>query len=257
MEEYPGLLEIIIVKWICIYKDEDGKKIRPLVITSVHKRAIGNIYNKLSADAVRNATVPLNLGGAGISGGIDAIIHSTRILSRLYESDTDKGIVTLDLANAYNNINRLWLRKIIKDKIPICLPYFDLCYSKPTTIYLHFDDPQEHRRNFEYNQSQLHKTKHTQIGINNSNTDMEIMEEDEDMKRMDLDDDDEVLINMITNDGGNKDEGDISQEIHTAAKEDIQLSDIPNAKGILLTARNGLLQGDPPSGGYLVLVPLD
>ena len=35
-----------------LYKDESGKKIRPLVVSSIHKRDAGHVFNKLLSDAV-------------------------------------------------------------------------------------------------------------------------------------------------------------------------------------------------------------
>ena len=117
--------------------EKKGGGIRPI--------AVGSSYRRLTAKAAaRHATAlladlfrPKQLG-VGVPGGCEAAVHAAREFVRWSSSSVTSPpqvLVKVDVANAYNSINRLSFLSQIREKCPAIYPLMRQAYGFPSPLF--------------------------------------------------------------------------------------------------------------------------
>lgn len=102
-----------------------NKKVRPIAIGSIfHKLISSAIMNHISKD-LQSTFAPVQFG-VGIKGGAENIVHGIR---NKLSDDPNLTLVSLDLENAFNNVNRQVFLNEVKSKFPNILCWIHQVYG--------------------------------------------------------------------------------------------------------------------------------
>ena len=74
--------------------------------------------------------------GVGTSGGAEAIVHTVRQWLGRNASEAQKVLLTVDLQNAFNTVDRSALLHEVRRGLPSCAPWADYCYASPPRLLL-------------------------------------------------------------------------------------------------------------------------
>jgi hypothetical protein len=102
---------------------KSARKIRPIAIGEVLTRLAARIVLRQKSKELSQFLKPLQLG-VREPGATEQIVHHVR-----QEQRRGKGVLTLDLTNAFNSIRREAIRKVLYEKLPDILPYFCWAYQ--------------------------------------------------------------------------------------------------------------------------------
>ena len=133
-----GLFPVFISKALCcasltaLSKKKGG--VRPIAVGEVLRR---NIAKFLASEAKSEAIElfdSLQLG-VGVSGGAEAVIHSSKIIyDNIVSAQTDKGVLQIDFQNAFNSVKRSHLIKAAYEFIPGVAAFPNFYYSQHTPL---------------------------------------------------------------------------------------------------------------------------
>ena len=74
--------------------------------------------------------------GVGISGGAEAIIHSSEITyDNIVSAQKDEGVLQIDFQNAFNSVKRSHLLKATYEFIPGIAAFTNFCYCQHTPLF--------------------------------------------------------------------------------------------------------------------------
>ena len=96
------------------------------------RRIIGKAVMEVAQEDVKKATGNLQVC-VGQPAGCEAAIHAMR---RIYEDPECEGVLLVDAANAFNNINREATIHNMKTKCPVLARYVENTYKKPTQLFV-------------------------------------------------------------------------------------------------------------------------
>ena len=79
---------------------------------------------------------PLQVG-VGVKLGCEAIVHSvSRVLEDPSIPSSDRWALMLDFSNAFNSVDRSFMFKEIRERIPSLSPWMESCYGAQPILYL-------------------------------------------------------------------------------------------------------------------------
>ena len=118
---------------IAIAKDKDKKKVRPVAIGLALRRIITAMITKKISVRVNEIAGDMNLGT--IRNGIPILSELLKFtIAKKTHGMTSKSIIEFDIANAFNEISRRYMRKVCYRYCPDILCFFDSIYSEHSTI---------------------------------------------------------------------------------------------------------------------------
>ena len=74
--------------------------------------------------------------GVGTAGGAEAAVHTVRQWIGRNAGATDKVLITLDLENAFNTVDRTAFLKELRRIAPGIVPWVDFCYKSQSRLLL-------------------------------------------------------------------------------------------------------------------------
>ena len=118
------------------FKKKDGG-IRPIAVGLTLRRLIAKVANRRALQTCSSLLAPRQLG-VGVKGGAEAIAHAAR--RYLASIDSDKVLVKLDFANAFNSIRRDAVLEAVALHIPDVLAFANSAYGSPTKLWFGDDE---------------------------------------------------------------------------------------------------------------------
>ena len=109
--------------------------LRPVACGDTLRRITGKAAFAEAGDEIRALLEPLQMG-VGTPCGAEAMIHTTRQWLGRNSSNPDKVLLLLDLANAFNTVDRWAVRKAFRRFVPRLAPWVDACYGAPSVVLL-------------------------------------------------------------------------------------------------------------------------
>ena len=100
---------------------------RPIAAGDTWRRITAKVLAKSHVDEFREYLEPVQLG-VGTKMGCEAIVHICRQWFSRNVSATSKVLVTLDLSNAFNAIDRSAVLEAVRTVAPDLAPWCDFCY---------------------------------------------------------------------------------------------------------------------------------
>jgi hypothetical protein len=105
--------------------------------------AVGETLRRLTAKALcadvvaetRELLEPMQVG-VGTPGGAEAIVHVARQWLHRHQDDRQRILVTLDLENAFNSLDRSAFLAAVRRVCPRVVPWVDFCYREPSHLLL-------------------------------------------------------------------------------------------------------------------------
>ena len=88
------------------------------------RRLVAKIAGSKVVNDVTNLLAPRQLG-YGISGGVEAAVHATRLY--LNQLQADKALIKLDFRNAFNSVRRDKMLEAVQDLVPSIYPLSTQC----------------------------------------------------------------------------------------------------------------------------------
>ncbi|XP_075259889.1 uncharacterized protein LOC142351636 [Convolutriloba macropyga] len=134
-----GLFPVFISKALCcasltaLSKKKGG--VRPIAVGEVLRRLIAKcLVSEAKSEAIELFD-SLQLG-VGISGGAEAIIHSSKnTYDNIVSAQKDGGVLQIDFQNAFNSVKRSHLLKATYEFIPGIAVFTNFCYSQHTPLF--------------------------------------------------------------------------------------------------------------------------
>jgi len=117
-------------------KDGDLNNLRPIVVGEVFRRLLSKLcISSISTKTLQDLLQPLQLG-VGVSGGVEAIIHSFNRLIRQPNLPESFVITQIDFSNAFNEVNRHIMLQLVQQHFPQLFPWISFCYSVAAPLFL-------------------------------------------------------------------------------------------------------------------------
>ena len=111
---------------------EEDVQIRPIGVGEVMRRIVGKAISWCLSKEIQEAAGPLQVS-AGLKGGAEAAIHAMKII---YEKDSSDGVILVDAANAFNQLNRY---VALHNMQYLCAPFAVILintYRVPTRLFI-------------------------------------------------------------------------------------------------------------------------
>ena len=129
-----NLLPYLAGSRMCVFdKSKEGQepRPRPIEICSVWRKIAAKCINGLVLPKVRRVLEPLQLGVGGVAA-VDRIVH---VLRMALAQDDSHVLACLDLSNAFNRIDRVFLLKQLKKfGLQELIPYFRAYYGQTRKV---------------------------------------------------------------------------------------------------------------------------
>jgi hypothetical protein len=104
---------------------------RPIAIGEVLYRLTG-LCAMTACEELGRSLAPLQLA-VGVSGGVEALAHAVR---SALATDSDAALLTVDMANAFNTVDRSALFEAVQKHVPALLAYVQWSYGAPTDLHI-------------------------------------------------------------------------------------------------------------------------
>ena len=149
---HPSLQTYFSSNWfMALHKDtEDKSKLRPIGMGTAYRRITGKYLMMLLDEEIAKALTPFGQWGIAVRGGIDFMIHTTRVLveRHLKPNDETRTAIALDLVNCWNNTSRKAAQDELADdpSLQQLLPFVELLYDHAVPCY--YTDDQGVIQNF-------------------------------------------------------------------------------------------------------------
>jgi hypothetical protein len=108
-------------------------KVRPIAIGETVTRLAGKVLLQHQKRELSEFLKPLQWG-VKEPGATEKVAHAIR--KQFYAG---KGVLTLDIRNAFNSISREKVRQVLKRNLPGILPYFEWAYQHASPLYFQGD----------------------------------------------------------------------------------------------------------------------
>lgn len=125
----PHLGSLLDSSLIGLQKPDGG--VRPIAIGEVLYRLTG-LCALTALEEIGKSLAPLQLA-VGVSGGVEALVHAIR---SALEEDPETALLTVDMANAFNTVDRSALLAAVKKRAPSLLPYVQWSYIAATDLHI-------------------------------------------------------------------------------------------------------------------------
>jgi hypothetical protein len=138
-------------KLVAIRKPGSATAVRPIALmetlSKVAERVAVGKLRELSPVFIKE----MQFGGPGVKGGVEAVPHVLRAaLSKRCKEAADKGepapvMITTDVKNAFNCIQRKYIVEGVRENCPDLLPYVASQYKTPSNLFFMVDGEQTSR----------------------------------------------------------------------------------------------------------------
>jgi hypothetical protein len=112
-----------------------GSGLRPVAAGEVLRRLVAKSMLETVKDDLRGTMEPIQMG-VGASMGTEILVHSVRDWLGRHANHSNKVLVTLDLENAFNALDRSAIRKSVRSYAPSLSCLVDTCYAHPSALAL-------------------------------------------------------------------------------------------------------------------------
>ena len=126
LPRHPSLLSSSLVG---LQKPDGG--VRPIAIGEALYRLTG-LCAMTACEELGRSLAPLQLA-VGVSGGVEALAHAVRLA---LTADPEAALLTVDMANAFNTVNRSALFEAVQQRVPSLLAYVQWSYGAPTDLHI-------------------------------------------------------------------------------------------------------------------------
>ena len=116
-------------KLTALTKENGG--LRPIAVGSTIRRLASKCACLHALNTIPDILAPHQLG-FGISSGVEAAVHATRI--NLHNLPSNKALIKVDFENAFNSVRRDKMLYAVKKFIPELLPYVHSAYSTESVL---------------------------------------------------------------------------------------------------------------------------
>ena len=113
-----------------LQKGEDGKGVRPIAVGTILRKTISSAIVATIKPTLPKYFSPVQFG-VGFAGGTENPVHGIRLLNKLHPEWT---IVSLDLTNAFNTVDRNTFLHEVQDHFPSVASWAWQCYGHPTKL---------------------------------------------------------------------------------------------------------------------------
>ena len=114
---------------------KDGN-VRPVVVGEVLRRLVSKICVAKAYETAAEYLQPLQVG-VGVSGGVEALLHSFNRIIRADSAMVDNRCMALiDFTNAFNEVNRSTMLTMVREKLPSLFPWVYFCYSIAAPLFV-------------------------------------------------------------------------------------------------------------------------
>jgi hypothetical protein len=114
-------------------KDQTNSGIRPIACGTALVRMTSSLSVRKVINELDQMMNPLQI--ANSKGGIEIMIHTIRATMNKLKHEKETCMLSMDVSNAFNNLLRHEARVVMQKYVPQLLKYFDLLYTKHSTIY--------------------------------------------------------------------------------------------------------------------------
>ena len=116
-----------------LLKSDGG--IRPIAVGTIWRRLVSKVSMK---GVGKDMTKYLNnfQFGVGVSGGVEAILHSVKRVLNLRHGDGSLTMLTLDFSNVFNLVNMSTLLCEVRLRCPFISLWVEFLYGDATRLYL-------------------------------------------------------------------------------------------------------------------------
>ena len=104
---------------------------RPIAIGEVLYRLAG-LCALTACEDLGRSLAPLQLA-VGVSGGVEALVHAVK---SALASDPDAALLSVDMANAFNTLDRSALFDAVQQRAPSLLAFVQWSYGAPTDLHI-------------------------------------------------------------------------------------------------------------------------
>lgn len=125
--------------WLCrarpVAFPRPSGDLRPVAVGELWRRLVGKVGSLEVAAEARDFLESLQLD-VGTKHGAEALVHSVRQWLGRNRNSADKLLVTLDLENAFNSVDRSAFLASLRRFSPQLAPWADFCYKQPSVLLL-------------------------------------------------------------------------------------------------------------------------
>jgi hypothetical protein len=108
---------------------------RPIAVGEVLRRLVGKCLASTSREDAQSLLEPIQVG-VGTSGGCEAVVHVVRKWFRVHADDRHRLMAKIDLANAFNTVERHALLEAVRIFMPGLAPWVDWTHGHDTFLML-------------------------------------------------------------------------------------------------------------------------
>ncbi|PWA80994.1 hypothetical protein CTI12_AA190310 [Artemisia annua] len=109
--------------------------IRPIAVGTIWRRLVSKVAMKGVGKEMSKYLSDFQFG-VGVSGGVEAVLHSVnRVLSE-YHNDWSFAMLTVDFSNAFNLVDRSALLHEVRVRCPSISLWVDFLYGQTTRLYI-------------------------------------------------------------------------------------------------------------------------
>ena len=116
-------------------KKPEAEGLRPVAAGEAVRRCVAKALWATAKEEAQAVLEPMQLG-IGTSMGAEIVVHRIRSWVGRNKGRNDRGLVTVDLSNAFNAIDRSAVREAARRYAPSLVPWVDLCYGKSSWLVL-------------------------------------------------------------------------------------------------------------------------
>ena len=107
---------------------------RPVACGDTWRRLCAKCLASQVKDAVTEYLFPMQLG-VGVRGATEAIVHVLRQWLARSTGVADRVVVTLDIENAFNSVDRSAILSSVRRVLPCLAPWADFCYRNDSVLF--------------------------------------------------------------------------------------------------------------------------
>jgi len=131
----PSIAHLLVSGNLVPLKKKDGN-VRPIVVGEVLRRLVSKLCASKAYEVSAEYLQPLQVG-VGVSGGVETLLHA---FNRIIRSDLvvpeKTTLALIDFSNAFNEVNRHSMLKMVRDKLPSLFPWVYFCYSIAAPLFV-------------------------------------------------------------------------------------------------------------------------
>ncbi len=114
---------------------KDDGDLRPIAVGEVFRRLASKCLASVSRESARSLLEPSQLG-VGSRRACEAIVHVVRKWFNVHAEDHHRVLAQIDLANAFNTVERHALLEAARAFMPSLVPWVDCAYGQASFLLI-------------------------------------------------------------------------------------------------------------------------